>query len=326
MLEQLEVLEEGRLKAKPIFPSIVLGHLYMRKYGLSREQRTAVLRSTGGSSRFEDIERVVRASEFEDRRPEGPGKASHHQRRRESALVADASSGSLSPDGLDDSEKDVLEASSGENGFSDDETQEALEEAYEVERKAKDKFKRSARTYKESRKRVQDIRRLRQPHMPVVAIPPEGGAPSNAAPVQATFKYDRKGRKDAKDKKGGGEGRREDVNLLDATTVTEFSYMVQFAPVPEEEALITSVPSGFAVIDTGCTSSVIGEETAQRLTERLAEQGWPKPVELQLPPVHLKGFNGVKTKTEKGLRWTVRLGDLWGTSPHTSCRVRLLSS
>ena len=73
MLENLELLEVGHLQRRPFFPSVVLGHLFMRKYGLSREQRTQVVRATGGSCHFEDVERVLRASDVEDRH-EGKGR------------------------------------------------------------------------------------------------------------------------------------------------------------------------------------------------------------------------------------------------------------
>ena len=48
----LGTLEPGFRKQKPIFPQSVLGHLFLRKFGLNREQRSQVIRSTGGSSRF----------------------------------------------------------------------------------------------------------------------------------------------------------------------------------------------------------------------------------------------------------------------------------
>ena len=68
---------------------------------------------------------------------------------------------------------------------------------------------------------------------------------------------------------------------------------------------------GMAILDTGCTASIIGEETAARCIEFFARRGLPEPVELQLPPVQLKGFNAVKSSTRKGLRWTVMIGSLW---------------
>ena len=67
MMDNLELLEVGHLTRKPIFPSVILKHLFMRKYGLSREQRSQVIRSTGGSCRFEDVERIIRTSDYEDR-------------------------------------------------------------------------------------------------------------------------------------------------------------------------------------------------------------------------------------------------------------------
>ena len=67
MLRSLELVEQGHVKAvkpKRIFSEVVLNHLFLRKYGLSREQRSQVIRSTGGSSRFQDVERVIRASDL----------------------------------------------------------------------------------------------------------------------------------------------------------------------------------------------------------------------------------------------------------------------
>ena len=42
----------------------------MRKFGLSKEQRAQVIRATGGSSRFADIERILRAPDFEENKTE----------------------------------------------------------------------------------------------------------------------------------------------------------------------------------------------------------------------------------------------------------------
>ena len=66
MMEMLGSLEHGHLKPKPIFPQAILGHLFMRKFGLNREQRAHIIRSTNGSSRLEDVERIVRASDLEE--------------------------------------------------------------------------------------------------------------------------------------------------------------------------------------------------------------------------------------------------------------------
>ena len=68
MRRMLGTLEPSHRKPKPVFPQSVLGHLFMRKFGLNREQRTLVIRSTGGSSRFLDVERIFRASDLEDQR------------------------------------------------------------------------------------------------------------------------------------------------------------------------------------------------------------------------------------------------------------------
>ena len=97
--------------------------------------------------------------------------------------------------------------------------------------------------------------------------------------------------------------------------MTEFAYVVAPTnePVPDElEVMSVDIPVGTAVIDTGCTASVIGEETAEKYIEHFVSRGLPAPEPLELPPVQLKGFNGTRSSTRKGLRWTVMIGSLWG--------------
>ena len=155
------------MKMKPIFPEVILGHLFMRKYGLSREQRSQVIRSTGGSCKFSDIEKVIRASDYEDRHGDGGHKSSAPRATRTSgAIMAAEEESSLSePSGSEADE--ALEAAEMDGSDEDEE----LEEAFEVHKKAKNEAKKAFRNYKDSR-RVREIRRERQPYMPVVALPP----------------------------------------------------------------------------------------------------------------------------------------------------------
>ena len=51
-------------------------------------------------------------------------------------------------------------------------------------------------------------------------------------------------------------------------------------------------------------------QTAYR--DLFQQSGYPPPQGVELPPVELKGFNGRKETTNKGLKWTVRLGNLHG--------------
>ena len=99
----LGTLEPGKLKPTPIFPQSVLGHLYMRKYGLSREQRAQIIRATNGSSRFVDVERIMRASDLEetkdDRRVQKPGRREAYEvsakRQKQQVFLADDDSSDL---------------------------------------------------------------------------------------------------------------------------------------------------------------------------------------------------------------------------------------
>ena len=160
--------------------------------------------------------------------------------------------------------------------------------------------------------KVRDIRRNRQPYMPVAALPPGEGSGMAAMPaaqgaIQPTFKYDSKGCGKYEPKKGGRQKREEEaVNLISSQVITEFSYMASTEKegsytTPDLQVFLASIPLGCAVIDTGCTSSVIGSESAARVSESLTHS-----------PVQLPGFNGAKTTKRQGLRWTVKLGALWG--------------
>ena len=334
MLEMLGSLEHGHLRPKPIFPQAILGHLYMRKFGLSREQRAHIIRSTNGSSRLDDVERIIRASDLEefrqdersrrhdDRKPSKMMRRDTYamQSEPQQAYVADggheSSSSLLEPDDSESESHEALVAADP-----DDEDEQELQEVYEVQKKAKKDFRKNYKTYKESRKKVREIRKNRTPYLPVVALQQQqsgdGAGGSAQAPVmKQTFGYDRRNAstKPAPKKKNDSRfsGKREEANLTSTTVVEQFSYMVTSENI-EEEIWLTAVPEGYAIIDTGCTTSIVGSETAETLSKFMQSQGWPAPKPCSLPPVELKGFNGGKELSTQGLQWTVKLGELWGT-------------
>ena len=137
----------------------------MRKYGLSKEQRSQVIRATGGSSRFLDVERILRASDIEDNHRRDP-------KRHQVPLQVnddDASSSIEAPMSSTESGEEAMLGETGEK--SGDGSDEELQEIYEMQKKAKRDFKKSFRTYKESKKRVKEIKKSRSgtPYFPVVA-------------------------------------------------------------------------------------------------------------------------------------------------------------
>ena len=212
-------------------------------------------------------------------------------------------------------------ASSGEEAneavvdTDDEELQEELHDALEIQQRSKANVRKHYKTYRESRKKVREIKKTRQPYMPMVALPPgEEQPPAASAPViKPTFKYDRKGRGAAEGRRGdGGRQRKEDVHLfLQSQVLIEFSYMVCEDDTVEDgelEIFLASVP---------CTSSVIGERAAERLKRFLASRGVQGPESLELPPVQLRQFNGARTTSSRGLKWTICLGKLWARSPPT---------
>ena len=60
-----------------------------------------------------------------------------------------------------------------------------LEEAYKVKQRARTQAKKAYRNYKDSRRRVREIKKERQPYMPVVALNPDA-APADHGQVKPT--------------------------------------------------------------------------------------------------------------------------------------------
>ena len=85
----LGTLEPGYRKPKPVFPQSVLGHLFMRKFGLNREQRSLVIRSTGGLPRFLDVERI---DIEENNRLDPPSNRPPYKPQRREILAVEAQS------------------------------------------------------------------------------------------------------------------------------------------------------------------------------------------------------------------------------------------
>lgn len=185
MMEMLGTLEQGYLRPKPIFPESILGHLFMRKYGMNREQRAQIIRATNGSSRFKDIERLVRASDIEEHRYDDPRGTKHRretyavstspqqQQQQVLAVHQDDDSSSIVDLDADSSSSDEQILAAEEV---DDTDNEELHEILELKQKAKEKFRKSYKNYKETKKKVKEIKKSRQPYYPVVALnQPESG-------------------------------------------------------------------------------------------------------------------------------------------------------
>ena len=118
MEQMLGNIEKGHLKPKPIFPQTVLGHLFMKKFGLSCEQKAQVIRATGGSARFQDVEKILRASDMEESRsnPENrrfDTRRPHPPPRRRDTFVAQAAVPEGDSSGLEDIEELALCSESG---------------------------------------------------------------------------------------------------------------------------------------------------------------------------------------------------------------------
>ena len=60
--------------------------------------------------------------------------------------------------------------------------------------------------------------------------------------------------------------------------MTEFAYAVEadVGELDEYEVMSTTIPLGMAVLDTGCTASVIGESTARQYRDFFVPRGLPE--------------------------------------------------
>ena len=319
MQRMLGALEPSHRRPRPIFPQSVLGHLFMRKFGLNREQRSLVIRSTGGSSRYQDVERILRASDLEDQRPEDRRhpKLQLKPQRRETYAVQEEPNESSSLDvplSESDESADVMLGEGHDE--EDDSNNEELEEIYEMQKRAKRDFKKSFKIYKESKRRVKEIKKTRagpSTYYPVVAVPPGTSNAESSHAQQGTKPFKSQGRgKKGDGRSGKPSAKREEVNMTQTSIAEEFSYMVNADNDGELEVFLASIPEGYAIIDTACTTSVIGERTAEQLSDFFQSRGYPPPQQVELPAVELKGFNGKVERATRGLKWTVKLGSLQG--------------
>ena len=182
MQQILGTVELSHTEPKLMFQQSVLGHLYMRKYGLSKEQRSQVIRAAGGSSRFLDVERIARASDIEDnnRSDNRHGRPPQKVPRRAANAVQDDDSSSIElPMSSSDDEEALLGEGKSESN-DDEESDDGLAEIYEPQEKAKKELKKSFKTYKESKKRVKEIKQTRAgaPFLSVATMLPEQAAAS----------------------------------------------------------------------------------------------------------------------------------------------------
>lgn len=81
--------------------------------------------------------------------------------------------------------------------------------------------------------------------------------PSSGNSQKPAFKYDRKPRQPPRRDKPPV--KQEEAQLAQSEFLTEFSYTVVL-----QDVMMTSVPASMAVLDTGCTISVCGDETAKQ--------------------------------------------------------------
>ena len=95
----------------------------MRKFGLNREQGSLVIRSTGGSSRFLDVERILRTSDTDGNHRLDPrlSKMQSKAQRRETIAVQEAEDDSSSLElPMSDSGPEEVHAAEASSSQSDD--------------------------------------------------------------------------------------------------------------------------------------------------------------------------------------------------------------
>ena len=123
--------------------------------------------------------------------------------------------------------------------------------------------------------------------------------------------------------------RKEEAHLAVDSEVNEFNYMVnvQLPPMNDSEldVLLASIPAGFAILDTGATTSVVGADTAARYAQHFAAQGFPPPVELEMPPVELRGFLERLKRPLVVFAGQLSLVNCMDRFQHTLCLVQRLS-
>ena len=367
-------------------PEVLKGFLYLRHVGISLQTRASLLRSAGGSLRYDKVAELLRRTELDSlvaargTRPSGHG------------YFADVEEEDYGDEYDDEPEEDYDEYYDGYGGYAEDEEEEDFDDDDAVNEEGEEEYNSAMIGYLEARKKLLSLRKARGFRDPPEAASGKGSTkggkgkdsrpkvPSQANRVsRGDFQWrpgtsstssratsqprgksgpSRRSKGQGRKPKGGGRrsssgARRGDPNgsqylgwatSAPSTSGTlpsqpafspEFSFMAGVYPrasVPvsevevercllldrhlgleevdssEVEQACLAVPPGHAVVDTGCTSTLVGSESERRWNEELQRQtGGSLQAERGPSDVKFEGING-EAKATHQVKYPVRLG------------------
>jgi len=344
------------------FPSVLVGYLFLRAYGLSRQQRADTIRSAGGKTQFEAIERVMRASE---QAFEGTTGSWRHERgyygdeyyEEDGAYYGDYDYS----DSWDWEEADAWYGDDGDGYGEWHEEEEWPEDSWPAEdhdpllasATGDEEEEEALITYMKARRNLMDKRKARgfapagtstkqpfEPRMPPPYDPPPPGyRPAGKGKGKGKR---RKGKAKGKGKSKGSSkgkgpfrtsppapfGRPPSKGSIPSTSTSSkgqswfaFAFTAVAAAARsaygfvtralcEEEAYLSSVP-GFAVIDSGCTSSLVGSECVPDYEQALTEENSELKPEYEMDNTVFAGIGGTRS-SGRAIQWPTKLAGLIG--------------
>ena len=368
-------------------PEVMKGFLYLRHVGISLQTRASLLRSAGGSLRYDKVSELLRKTELDALIASRGTKAPGH------GFYADLDEGDYGQDNEDEYEDD--EADYGDfGGYAEDDEEEDYEDYDDdpVDEAPDEEYDTAMVGYLEARKKFMQLRKSRgfqDPEQQAASKKPDNkprhprrgdfqwrptgttsssrSTPSTSRPSSSTtFKGHGHGRGKGKKPKGqgrrkgsgkrGSSSRRGDPNgsqylgwasetpptapplaaqqAMMAEFQPEFSFMayttssslaqgieeevsrclawdqrlnLELEPARIEQACL-AVPPGHAIVDTGCTSTLVGSESESQWNAELAKQsGGSLKAERGPSDVKFEGING-EAKASYQVKYPVCIG------------------
>ena len=367
-------------------PEVMKGFLYLRHVGITLQTRASLLRSAGGSLRYEKVSELLRRTELDALVASRGSKAAGH------GYFADFDDEENAGDQEDEYDDD-FEDEDEFGGYVEDEEEEFEEEDGPVE-DGDEEYDSAMIGYLEARKKLLSLRKARGFKDPPEASSGKGASSAKAGkgkdvrhrparegrsgrgdfqwrPGQSSSSSSarpssfsrgrpssqgRKSKGQGRKPKGAGKrtgGRRGDPNgaqylgwaeqsILSpnpspsgappSSFCPEFSFMVfprslqrisesevercllwdrqlgLEAEAPDVEQACLAVPPGHAIVDTGCTSTLVGSESERRWNEELQRQsGGSLKAERGPSDVKFEGINGEARATYQ-VKYPVRIG------------------
>eukprot|EP00971_Amphidinium_carterae_P218296 4332918-Amphidinium_carterae.1 len=316
-----------------VFPQAFTGYLFLRGYGLTRQQRADTIRSAGGSTRFEALEASLRASE-----QSYEGEYSRHGVVYFGDNNADEYYQDESWDdgyGYDDYNdySDYYTWYAEDEHYPEEHPQQP-EETLDGDPELQEDEAEALIGYLQARQKLRDTKRARG-FMPTSSTETKGKAKSKGKGKGKSFSNG-KGKGKPKGKPAAATSSATSSSspststfnrppAMLAATATEpiadaFSFFASMTTTGLVAYLAKSyiaIPDGHAVLDTGCSKSLIGAEQVPHYlsvwSKAIGDKNIQPPQFVKAKPISFEGLSGQLRSTSTSIIWPAQLGNRRGS-------------